>query len=388
MSLRMLLALTAALLAGPVRAEVHVDFISPDRTVPVFGETLFAVAVEADTPVERVEFLVDGSLVRTLQAPPWEVTVDVGQDNVEHHFRAVAHTVRGEKGASTLSTPRFSVNEEVDVALQELYVTVSRGERRILDLGVGDFRVFDDGKSQEMVTFQRGDVPLTAVLLVDASESMQGERLHAALDGVDAFVSGMRPLDEAMVMLFSDTLLRATPFTDETAVLARSLAGVAATGGTALNDHLYLALKKLDARPGRRVVVVLSDGADVLSVLRMRDVLWKARLSRALVYWIRLDAGGKSSASFSSAWRDADANREELALLEKVVAESGGRVVGLRSAAEVPSAFALVLRELREQYVLGYYPSDRRGDGRLRPVEVRVGGMGLSVRSLRGWYDY
>ena len=111
---------------------------------------------------------------------------------------------------------------------------------------------------------------------------MQGERLEAVRRGAKAFLDGMKPADEAMLALFSDRLLRFTPFPSDKKALDASIAGTPAAGGTAVNDFLYLSLKLLDARQGQRVVVLFSDGSDVHSVLPASDVLWKARAGQSL----------------------------------------------------------------------------------------------------------
>jgi Ca-activated chloride channel family protein len=327
-----------------------------------------------------------------LSEPPWEVALDLGPENQEHVFRAVAHGVSGGQGEMSLQTPAIEVDEVLELPLQQLYVTVTRGGERVTRLTREQFQVVDDRRDQELVTFEGGDAPLTAVLLVDSSESMQGERLEAALRGAQAFTAGMRELDEAMAILFADRLLRATPFTDDPVELRASLEGVEAGGGTALTDHLYAAFKILDGRQGRRVVVVLSDGFDVYSALRMQDVVWKAQRSQAIVYWIQLqDQGGPAGSEpglFTSAWRDAPENQEEYEALRRLVLETGGRIEPIERIGEVEYAFQSILAELREQYVLGYYPTDLRHDGSWRQVQVRVRGFGNQVRVREGYVDF
>jgi VWFA-related protein len=195
----------------------------------------------------------------------------------------------------------------------------------------------------------------------------------------------MRELDEASLLLFSDRLLAARPFSSDRRVLLAGLDAVTAEGGTAVNDHLYLALKMLDGQVGRGAVILLSDGVDVQSVLRMKEVLWKLRRGQALVYWIRLRDRGKHG-SISSAWRDFKANDEEMAGLEQAVLESGGRIEDLDDIAGVEPAFRGILAELREQYVLGYYPSAAPHDGRWHEVKVKLRGPGR-VRTRGGYVD-
>lgn len=383
-----------ALLAAPAvlrpaeapRSPVRIK--TPPFYAPVFGEVDFEAEVDPGVSISRIDFIVDGLLVRSLAGPPWSVRVNVGQRNDEHTFKIVSHGASGELGGEEFTTPAIKVNAEVGVELRQLYVTVTESSHRVLDLGREDFEVRDDGHPESLVTFERGDVPLAAALLLDSSESMQGERLTAALDAAQAFVRSMKPLDEAKLILFSDRVLKATLFTSEPQVLADSLVGVTAGGGTALNDHLYLALKQLDRRQGRRVVILLSDGADVLSVLSMKDVLWKARRSQALIYWVLLtDEKGGKEGSFSSAWRNAEANDAQLSLLQQTVKESGGRIERTAHIEDLGPVLQEILSELREQYVLGYYPTKPRKDGSWRQVKVRVHRIGADVRTREGYVD-
>jgi hypothetical protein len=108
--------------------------------------------------------------------------------------------------------------------------------------------------------------------------------------------------------------------------------------------------------------------------------------SDATIYWLRLSSpqGGQS---FSSAWRDAAGNDAEVAGLEAAVGASGGRIEALAKGVDLTVAFTAVVAELREQYVLGYYPRDLHRDGRWRALEVRAV-PGLRLRYRRGWVDH
>jgi VWFA-related protein len=315
-------ALGWTLAAAAPAAAIDVFIRSPRSTDVVFGQVEVRVEVLSAEPVAAVEFRLDGERVGRLTEPPFALSVDVGQANRAHTFEITAHDIAGAAATASVTTRPIAVDAELAVALQQLYVTVSRSGARVLDLGRDDFQVIDEGDAQTLVTFERGDVPLTAAILVDTSTSMTGDRLEVALAGAQRFVAEMRPLDEAMLLLFSDRALHATPFSGDGAALAAGLDAVEAGGGTALNDYLFVALKLLEARQGRRVVVLLSDGVDVHSFLRMDEVLWTARRSQALIYWIRLGAEGGQS----SAWRDSAGHAREIAGLEQAVVESGGRI--------------------------------------------------------------
>jgi Ca-activated chloride channel family protein len=286
-----------------------------------------------------------------------------------------------------VTTPSFRVDEEMDVELQELYVTVTSGGTRILDLAEADFSVTDDGAPQRIATFARGDVRLTAAILVDASASMKGHRLQLALAGATAFVEGMAEVDEAALLVFSDRLLHMTPFSADPAALTEGLASVPAAGGTALNDHLYLALRRLEEHPGRRVVILLTDGVDGHSALTMRQVQWNASRSRALVYWLRSADLSDPRQQRHSAWKDPLRFREDYQLLAETVTGSGGRIVTLPDPSATTQAMREILAELREQYIIGYHPDNNRDDGRYHRVRVGVRGAGLQVRARGGYVD-
>lgn len=365
---------------------IMVWITSPSPEQAVFGKVLMAADVVTKEELDRVEFFVNDRVVATLREPPFEAHVELGDQNLDREFKVVAYGAWGGLGAAIVSIDRLEIDERVEIALKQLYVTVERSGSRLLDLGRESFTVFDKGDRRELVTFERGDVPISAVLLLDASESMKGEPLQAVLDGSRSFLSRMNSLDQSMVILFSDRTLVASRFTNRQDELLAGLQGVEASGGTALNDYLYAGLRLLDHVYGRRVVILLSDGSDVLSTLRMQDILWKVRRSDALIYWLRHDEG--RSGQFSSSWRDYEANKKESLGLERAIKESGGRILTLAGLDQIEPAFEEIMSELREQYVLGYYPGQRVRDGSWRPVEVSVNVPSARARFRAGYVDY
>ncbi len=385
-----LFLLLALGLTGAAHAAVSARILSPVAQQPVFGATEVLVEVTANEAVSRVEVFLNGKLAGTATAPPFKVTVDVGEENVAREFKAVVHGASGATGSAVVVTEPVRIDDVMEVNLRQLFVTVTRGGedgRRILSLEQDDFEVYDNGKRQEVVTFGKGEVPVSAMLLVDTSESMQGERLEAARRGVKAFLGGMLENDEAGLVLFSDRLLGSTPFSGNPQVLNAAIGQVEASGGTAVNDFLYMALKRLEPRAGRRVIILLSDGSDVHSVLSMEDVLWKARASQAIVYWIQLE-GGEKHQSYSSAWRTAPENDREYANLKKTIEETGGRILPINRPGEIEFAFANVMTELREQYVIGFYPTDAKKDGRWHEIKVKVPNRsGIKARVREGYVD-
>lgn len=365
-----------------------VTITNPKASEASYGEFEVAVVVAAAEPIKAVEFYVDGQLAGTVTNPPYKMKVNVGWENQEHRYRVVAVAASGTRTESSLTTVAVKVDATIEVELKQLYVTVSDGGKRVLDLPRKAFEILDQGKRQDLVTFEKGDVPLTAVVLLDSSESMKGVRLEKALEGARVFVDGLKGLDQGMVVLFADRLIRASEFSSVSAEVAQSLAGVHAEGGSAINDHLYLALKRLEAQPGRPVIVLLSDGVDVHSTLPMEEVVWKASRSQALIYWIQLTDEGKASGdTISTAWRNGDQSKREFEQLSQAVNTSGGEIIPIAKPEQFLGAFTTILEDLRSQYVLGYYPSDAMGDGSWRKVKVSVDKFGYRVRHRGGYVD-
>ena len=384
---RLILLLSLLLWASPSAAAPSVRIVSPPPNQPLFG----AVEIRAEVTgaaVSRVEFYLDSLRVGVAEAPPWRIVVDVGQQNAEHSIEVVAHGPSGPIGSANLRTLPLQIDDEIEVGLQQLYVVIDRGGQRANDLTREDFTILDDGVPHEIITFERGEIPFTAVLLVDSSTSMAG-RLRTAVDGAKTFVGGMKRLDEAKMILFSDRVLLETPFTSVPSILTLGLSGVQAQGGTALNDALYLGLKRLEGRQGRKVVVLVSDGVDIESVLTMEQVQKVARQSNAVLYWLRLRRMDEilPQSEIFSAWRDGEGHRREMELLKSAVLESGGRIETLDNLEQIQTALQALLQGLREQYVLGYYPSQSKGRGTWHDLELRVRGEGLQVRTQEGYLE-
>jgi VWFA-related protein len=382
LALFLLLSLAAA---GAWPAEVRI--VQPPAGQPLLGEVEVRVEVlPAGTAVERIEILLDGKPAGTAERPPYHLLIDTGDDGREHRLEAVAQLADGSQGRATLLSPRLESDTFVQVDLQQIFLTVDRDGKPVPDLTRDDFTVYDRGEPQPVVTFGRGDVPFTAVLLVDSSDSMAGTPLEKALDGARAFCAGMAPLDQAKLILFSDHVRRETPFTSVQAVLDLGLSGVAAEGGTALNDALYLAVQRLEPRRGRKIAVLLSDGVDIESVLSIREARALSR-GQVTLYWLRLAGSSRGRrVLIHSAWRDAAEHDREIEELSAAVTESGGRIVDLASVDEIPATFASLLRELRAQYVLGIAPRKTGGKGAWHEVRVEARG-GVRARTQSGYFE-
>lgn len=396
--MRLILSVVVAsgFLLSPAGAQdIWVSIVHPKDGDFVIGELDVEVEVVSSAVIDEVEFQLDGRPIGTLEMEPFRLHVDLGTQNLPHRFSVVVRDVDGGEAADSVTTQPMPISADYEVELQQLYVSVTRGDERVLDLDRESFTVIDDGDSQELVTFARGDIPFTAVLLIDASASMFGAKIQSAVAGAASFVHGMKELDQAQVMVFSDQVLSMTPITDAKEILTAGLSGTEARGGTALQDHLFVALTLIARRQGRRVLILLSDGIDTHSVIPMSEVFDVARKSGVLIYWIRFSRDGDGSeddmrSNLSSAWRGPDEYREGGITLSKAVNESGGRMFSVAELGEIRPVFIRILEELRNQYVLGYYPNSKRNDGKWHRVKVAVEApdTDTDVRAPRGYVDH
>ena len=145
------------------------------------------------------------------------------------------------------------------------------------------------------------------------------------------------------------------------------------------------------------MAVFLSHGQDVHSVLRMRQVREVVRRSQAQIYWIRVVPAARRGSfpgqdspviAWVDSWRDAATNRRQVRQLQATIDESGGRILNVAGQSEIKGAFAEILQELRDQYAVGYYPSEDRDDGSWRRLKVELRQPGLKARAGGGYLDY
>ena len=163
--------------------------VSPPAGVPAFG-ALEVVVDPGGTVPRKVEFWFNGIKAGETTRAPWQLTIETGEENIERRLRVVATDPGGQRREAELVLPSIHVDDELDLPLQQLYITATREGRPAADLKRRDFAVFDMEHKQDIVTFEHGDIPLTAVLLIDSSVSMVGPPLRAALAGAQFVAAG------------------------------------------------------------------------------------------------------------------------------------------------------------------------------------------------------
>ena len=255
-------------------------------------------------------------------------------------------------------------------------VTVVDGNGRLITgLTQQDFEIFEDGTLQTVTTFTNERVAVSLGVLLDASDSMRGQKISDAGMAVERFVGDLlRAEDEAFIGLFNHRARLASAWTRPPSSLRDRLTAIVPTGGTAIYDAVAQSAEMFDRRTKpRAALVVISDGADTASdrsLQQARDAVVKRD---AFVYAIAIDSPGVAAST-----------RVNPAALRDLTGPTGGYTEVVHEASELGPATQRIAEELNSQYTIGYTPG-RALDGSWRTIRVRVKGQPYYVRARQGY---
>lgn len=268
-------------------------------------------------------------------------------------------------------TARNSGPIRLDVKVVQIPVTVTDLiDRPIEGLRKEDFRLFEDDVEQKIIYLSGEDAPASVGLIFDASGSMR-DKMATSVAAVDQFFQTTLPGDEFLLVRFSDKPVLITGFTNDTHEISGWLHSIRAGGWTALHDAVYLGIQKMKAaKNSRKALFVLSDGGDNNSRYSAAEIKDLVREADVRIYSIGLLLGMLQGGRF----------------LEKISEDTGGRMIRVRKLDEMPEAIEKLSRDLRSQYLLGYYPTNSQNDGRFRRVRVQVHHATVRASWRRGYY--
>ena len=293
-----------------------------------------------------------------------------------------------------------------------VYATVTNANGRLVpDLARDDFSIDDNGKRQVLTVFANEIQPITVVMLLDRSGSMV-QNFDLEEQAAEAFVRAMRPADKARIGSFAARVQIDPPdFTSDRDVLLKILRNdLQKDGPTPLWNAVNMGIDKLLLEPGRRVVLVLTDGVDMpLNFSNgnksLKDVMKRAEEDDVMVYAIGLagdngmpavggrpaDRGGRGGnlpgASGGPGGRGLGGTNSRPQTekpdegLPKIAAATGGGYFELMSARDLASTFARVADELHRQYALGFAPE--KLDGKMHDLTVRMSRPDLTARARK-----
>ncbi len=266
------------------------------------------------------------------------------------------------------------VRVNADLVVLNVTVTDAKGDY-VHKIPRSAFRIFEDGREQSITNFGVEETPFAAALLLDASGSMEG-RLTLARGAAINFLDGLRPDDVASVYTFDTKVEQLQDFSPgrDLPPLAYN---VTAKGWTVLNDAILRAAVDLSRRPEkRRAIIVLSDGADTRSAASADKALHNALAANATIYTI----------DFSALTSAITLRQASAGALKNFANKSGGRYVASPGGRAMSEAFAAIVEELRNQYTIGYQPTNNSRDNRWRTIDVKMPARPeLNARTRRGY---
>jgi Ca-activated chloride channel family protein len=271
----------------------------------------------------------------------------------------------------------------VDVSLVRILATVKNtGGDLVGDLRKDEFDVYDNGVRQEIALFERHtEQPLSIAVLIDTSAST-GIDLKYETDSVQRFIQALykegNPRDSAALFSFNYETTQHTGFTRQASLIRQELGRLKSVGGTSLYDAIHHASRELENREGRHVLVVVTDGGDTTSVMKFEQGLEAAQRADAVIYPILV----------MPITNEAGRNIGGENALTLFAERTGGRVFAPTLGDALDQAFAEILRDLRTQYLIAFYP--RRvpvGKDPFHRLEVRVRRPDLRVSARSGYYE-
>jgi Ca-activated chloride channel family protein len=271
---------------------------------------------------------------------------------------------------------------KVDVKLVNVYVTVTDAHGSpVAGLKKESFQLKEDGHEQTISVFDKESaLPLSIALAIDTSLSTRHDLPLEQVSAKRFAKAILRPVDALSVFGFSETVLQSTSYTADLKRIEEGIDHIRLGAATALFDAVYLASRSLNHRQGRKVMVLITDGGDTISKIDYKEAARAAEEAEAIVYSIIVVP------IESSAGRETGGEHALIQLSE----DTGGRYYYATSMAQLDDAFRQISDELRTQYLLAYYPSERKSNSQFRRIQVGVAGPAdatlYHVRHRAGYY--
>ena len=261
------------------------------------------------------------------------------------------------------SPPPFRLEVAVDV-VSVTAVVYDKAGHFVRGLGPKDVVVLEDGLRQDVSYFREASgssgerIPLSVVLVLDCSGSMR-HNMHFLQEAALTFVNKLEEVDSALVVSFNESIKGSAEFTADATRLEQFVEALEAWGGTSLYDAIHYGLERVKNQPGRKAIVVFTDGADTTSSMKEQEVVDYARSVEATVYCV----GFRGESGLLA--------RSPRGFLRHIAQETGGAYFFPDKIGELIRIFGSISDELHNHYLLAYTPK-RPPDGTWREIDVRL----------------
>lgn len=301
------------------------------------------------------------------------------------HLALLVVSAFAQESKSTILDPSKQDDEKaksliINVDLVNVLFTVTdRRGKLVTDLTQNELKLFEDNRVQSITNFSREtDLPLTIALLIDTSTSIRDRFKFEQEAAIDFLYRTLRPRkDKALLITFDSAIELVQDYSDNPEILAKAIRQVRPGGGTKMIDSVYLACQeKLKSETGRKLIILISDGDDNLSLETVSSTLEMAQRSDVAIFAISTNSSG----FFGLTAPKADK------LLKRLAEETGGRAFFPFKAEDLSQSFQDIAAELRSQYSLAYRSSNVNRDGSFRAIKIEPERKNLKVKSRKGYY--
>ena len=281
---------------------------------------------------------------------------------------------------ATLPLHAQEITLHKDVRLVNVFVNVTDQNGAIVGgLTSDDFTLAEDGRPQRIAVFERqSELPLNLTLAIDTSGSVRKDMSEEA-DAARRFAHALlRSQDQMSLMQFATEVREIVPFTNKVSEIDRGLGKLRGDWATALYDAVSLASERLGGKPGRKVLVIVSDGDDTVKNTTYAQAVEQALRDEVMIYTI-IDVPIEASAG-----RDLGGEHALITLAE----ETGGKSYYV-SDGGLDKAFARISDDLRTQYLLSYYPHNQEPGRSFHRIQVsipRAAPQAFNIRHRTGYY--
>jgi Ca-activated chloride channel homolog len=257
---------------------------------------------------------------------------------------------------------------------------VDQQGKAVADLRLEDFELRIEGQVKEISELHHSETPVRMVVLFDNSQSLREGREFEKLAAIKFLRRVLRPIDQTAIYSIYTYPILSQNFTNNVNVLVRTIENfpVPEDGATALFDTMVKAADLLRPYEGRKVIVIVSDGADTVSELSdFDDVMQRMLAVDCQIYAVQTGQSENANLYNLAAFRR----------LQQFTSQTGGAVFVPKGTGDLDVAFAQIAADLSQQYVLSYYPNEDKRDGRFRTISLKIASRpGLRVRARKGYY--
>lgn len=353
---------------------IRLNLLSPRENDTLGGRHMVRFEVEnPDSHFLCADLFLQDKKVGSISGPPFEMPIQLARKPRYQTIRLATYFEDKTYREANVDIKVLPIDDEEEVNLARLRAVVTKGPKKfVTDLKREDFELYQMNAARQIEHFRRDKAPLRVAVVMDTSQSMTGKKLYRAQFAVRNFLKHLGPEDKVALYTFDQKVLRLSDFSPHYKHLLPRLFTLSPMLATSLNDAIYAAHRDLSQEQGNKVMIVLSDGDDTLSVTNESDIRNLFVRSRILFYPILL---------YGNYLEREDPNKSMF--LHQLASMTGSVVFEVEKASDLNSSFDQIYKELKSFYYMDFYSLQRVPD----PKKIRLKARGSNTQVRFHIYD-